>query len=69
MQKGLCREMCVHKNGVILIVVLGVVVVLHFKGTTIATRAASKWGGAMIKLSGLSTRNSTSVVMFTIESS
>ena len=27
---------------------------LSFKGPTIATRAASKWGGVMIKLSGLS---------------
>jgi len=27
---------------------------LQFKGATIATRAASKWGGVMIKLSGLS---------------
>jgi len=26
-----------------------------FKGSTIATRAAGKWGGALIKLSGLST--------------
>ena len=28
--------------------------ILSFKGATIATRAGSKWGGAMIKLSGLS---------------
>jgi len=27
---------------------------LFFKGATIATRAVSKWGGVMIKLSGLS---------------
>jgi len=26
-----------------------------FKGATIATRASSKWGGVLIKLSGLST--------------
>jgi len=55
------------------------------KGATIATRAASKWGGVMIKLSGLSPcllysvfylsaisqllGIQTSVVMFTIESS
>ena len=29
--------------------------VLYVKGATIATGAVSKWGGAMIKLSGLST--------------
>jgi len=27
----------------------------EFKGATIATRTESKWGGAMIKLAGLST--------------
>ena len=28
--------------------------ILSLKGATITTRTASKWGGAMIKLSGLS---------------
>ena len=34
------------------------------KGASIATRAASKWGGVMIKLSGLSPRLLYSVFYF-----
>ena len=48
-----------HCKFVLVVYILPLVVLvlrqlIIFKGATIATRAASKWGGVMIKLSGLS---------------